>query len=91
MIDFVGLLMAMASILALGAFAWYLDRRECEERLIKETLDTARLLDDSLEERLEEIDRYRHDLAATIQRLDLEQVRAAEERAGEGQYDARTV
>jgi hypothetical protein len=50
-----------------------------QERLAAEALDTSRLLDESLNERLHEIDTYRHSLAALLQELDLEQVRAADE------------
>lgn len=72
------LLMAM-----LGVVAWHLEQREREERLAREAVETSRLLDESLEERLREIDQYRHDLAALLQRLDLDEVMAAEERATE--------
>ncbi len=78
-----GMLVTYAAMLALGVLAYYLDQRECEERLLNETLETSKLLDAALEERLSEIDQYRHDLAATLQRLGLEEVRAAEERAAE--------
>ena len=71
------------SMIALGMLAWHLDNREREERLTREALETSQLLDAALEERLAEIDQYRHYLAATLQRLGLEQVRAAVERAGE--------
>ena len=69
----------IAAVIVLGAGAWYLDTKEREESLIQETLETSRLLEDSLNQRLEDIDEYRHDLAALLQELDLEQVIAAEE------------
>ena len=68
-----------AAVIVMGAGAWYLDTKEREESLIQETLETSRLLEDSLNQRLEDIDEYRHDLAALLQELDLEQVIAAEE------------
>ena len=68
-----------AAVIVMGAGAWYLDIKEREESLIRETLETSRLLEDSLNQRLENIDEYRHDLAALLQELDLEQVIAAEE------------
>ena len=68
-----------AAIIVMGTGAWYLDLKEREERLIQETLETSRLLEDSLNKRLEDLDEYRHDLAALLQELDLEQVIAAEE------------
>lgn len=64
----------------LGIGAWRLEMRWREERLMEEALGTAKLLDKSLEERLREIDAYRHNLAALLQELGLEQVREAEER-----------
>lgn len=68
-----------AAVIVMGTGAWYLDLKEREERLIQETLETSRLLEDSLNKRLEDLDEYRHDLAALLQELDLEQVMAAEE------------
>jgi len=68
-----------AAVIVMGTGAWYLDLKEREERLIQETLETSRLLEDSLNKRLEDLDEYRHDLAALLQELDLEQVIAAEE------------
>lgn len=70
--------LVMTAFLAIGA--WRLEMRWREERLMEEALGTAKLLDKSLEERLHEIDVYRHDLAALVQELGLEQVREAEER-----------
>lgn len=70
-----------AAIIVMGTGAWYLDLKEREERLIQETLETSRLLEDSLNKRLEDLEEYRHDLAALLQELDLEQVIAAEEGA----------
>ena len=68
-----------AAVIVMGTGAWYLDLKEREERLIQETLETSRLLEDSLNKRLEDLDEYRHDLAALLQELDLDQVMAAEE------------
>jgi len=80
--------MLLVLIAMLGVIAWYIDQHEREERLDREAVETSRLLDESLEERLEEIDHYRHDLAALLQQLGLDEVRAAEERAREsGQED----
>ena len=70
-----------AAVIVMGTGAWYLDLKEREERLIQETLETSRLLEDSLNKRLEDLEEYRHDLAALLQELDLEQVIAAEEGA----------
>ena len=70
-----------AAVIVMGTGAWYLDLKEREERLIQETLETSRLLEDSLNKRLKDLEEYRHDLAALLQELDLEQVIAAEEGA----------
>jgi len=71
--------MFLAMVVFLGFGAWRLEMHWREERLAEEALGTAKLLDESLEERLHEIDVYRHDLAALLQELGLEQVREAEE------------
>lgn len=71
--------MFLATIVLLGMCAWRLEMHWREERLTEEALNTAKLLDESLEERLHEIDAYRHDLAALLQELDLERVREAED------------
>ena len=84
----VSTVMMLMLIAVLGVIAWHLDQREREERLARETLETSRLLDESLEERLSEIDQYRHDLAALLQQLDLDEVRLAEERAASGRRSA---
>ena len=78
-----GMFIAFFAIVVVGLLSYFLDQREREERLLSETLETSELLDAALEERLAEIDQYRHDLAATLQKLGLEEVRAAEERARE--------
>jgi len=75
--------MMIALILVLGLVSWHLEMREREERLTEEALETAQLLDAALEERMNELNAYRHDLAALLQELDLEQVRAAERQASE--------
>ena len=68
----------LVATLILSLLIGVLEQRERDERLAAHALDTARLLDKSLNERLREIDQYRHDLAAVLQQLDLEKVRAAE-------------
>jgi hypothetical protein len=73
------MLLMVAFAALLGMIAWHLEQREREMRLMAEALDTSKLLDKTLEERLREIERYRHDLAALLQELDYEQIRAAEE------------
>lgn len=73
------ILMILAVLLLLGLASWHLEMREREERLTEEALETSRVLDTALEERLHELDAYRHDLAALLHELDIEQVRAAEE------------
>lgn len=73
------MLLMVAFAALLGMIAWHLEQREREMRLMTEALDTSKLLDKTLEERLREIERYRHDLAALLQELDYEQIRAAEE------------
>ena len=75
LIGLTGLMIAL-----IGLASWHLEMRERDERLAAEALQTAQVLDAELEERLREMDRYRHDLAALLQELGLEQVRAAEER-----------
>ena len=72
-------LLSIARLLLTGAVAQYLEAREREERLVTQSLETARLLDASLEQQLEEIDAYRHDLAALLQDIDPERLRQAEE------------
>ena len=79
-----------AAVIVMGSGAWYLDVKEREERLIQETLESSRLLEESLNQRLENLDEYRHDLAALLQELDLEQVIAAEERECEETNEAKT-
>lgn len=76
--------MLLMLVAMLGVIAWHLDQREREERLAREAVETSRLLDESLEERLREINQYRHDLAALLQQLGLDEVRSAEERATAG-------
>lgn len=73
------MLLTLAALLLTCVFAWYLEAREREERLMAQSLETARLLDASLEEQLIEIDAYRHDLAALLQDLEPELVQQAEE------------
>lgn len=73
--------MLLALLLILGLASWHLEMRERDERLTEEALMTSQVLEASLEERLHEMDVYRHDLAALLQELDFEQVRAAESRA----------
>lgn len=80
--------LSLLLIVVLGIISWQLDQREREEHLTEVALETSRVLDASLEERLKEIDAYRHDLAALLQSIDLEQVRAAEEGSLEGQKRA---
>ena len=77
--------MILVMLLILGLASWHLEMREREERLAEEALETSRVLDAALEERLRELDAYRHELAALLQELDFEQVRAAEERACSGE------
>jgi cytochrome oxidase assembly protein ShyY1 len=76
-------IMLMLILALLGLASWQLEMRERNERLTEEALQTAQVLETSLEERLHEMDRYRHDLAELLQELDIEQVRAAESRASE--------
>ncbi len=78
-VGFLLFLFSMLIVAVIGFAGLRLERREREERLAAEALDTSRLLDESLNERLHEIDTYRHSLAALLQELDLEQVRAADE------------
>jgi sensor domain CHASE-containing protein len=73
--------MLLVLLLILGLASWHLEMRERDERLTEEALMTSQVLEVSLEERLHEMDLYRHDLAAFLQELDLEEVRAAESRA----------
>lgn len=68
-------------LVVIGLAARLLDQRELEERLEAESLEAREVLSSSLDERLSEIDAYRHRLAALLQELDIEQVRAAEEAA----------
>ena len=75
LVGFVSLIL----LVILGVAAQRLEQVERAERLAEVALETSRLLDASLEERLGEMNRYRHDLAALLQELDYEQVRAAEE------------
>ena len=79
MIDIMAFGSIVLMVLVLGAGVWLLERRETEARLAEEAIETTQLLSDSLQERLNEMDRYRHDLAAVLQQLDIEEVRAAEE------------
>lgn len=76
-------IMLMLILALLGLASWQLEMRERNERLTEEALQTAQVLETSLEERLHEMDRYRHDLAELLQELDIEQVRAAESRVSE--------
>lgn len=76
---FLQIVMALVMFLLLGLASWHLEMREREERLTEEALETSQVLDAALEERLRELDAYRHDLAAFLQELDIERVREAEE------------
>lgn len=70
----------MLMLVLMGLASWHLEMRERNERLTEEALQTAQVLETSLEERLHEMDLYRHDLAALLQEIDIEQIRAAEGR-----------
>ena len=72
-------LVLLALFLPLAFVCWHLEMREREMRLTEVALEASRLLDASLEKRLDQMEEYRHDLAALVQGLDMEQVRAAEE------------
>ena len=73
------MIVLLLAVILTGVFAWYLEAREEEERLIRQSLEAAQLLDASLEEQLREMDAYRHDLAALLQDLDADRIRDAEE------------
>ena len=77
---FLQIVMILVMFLLLGLASWHLEMREREERLTEEALETSQVLDAALEERLRELDTYRHDLAAFLHDLDIERVRAAEKR-----------
>lgn len=72
------MIVLLLAVILTGVFAWYLEAREEEERLIRQSLEAAQLLDASLEEQLREMDAYRHDLAALLQDLDADRIRDAE-------------
>ena len=72
--------MLLLMLVLLGLASWHLEMRERNERLTEEALQTAQVLETSLEDRLHEMDLYRHDLATLLQEIDIEQVRAAEGR-----------
>ena len=73
-----------ALIVVLGLLARRLEEFEREERLTEETLEATKLLDESLKRRLNEINDYRHSLLELVRKLDQEELREAERRAGEG-------
>ena len=73
------MIVLLLAVILTGVVAWYLEAREEEERLIRQSLEAAQLLDASLEEQLREMDAYRHDLAALLQDLDADRIRDAEE------------
>lgn len=83
MLSLVFYLLILLILIMLGRIVKLLDDRELDTQVAAEALEAREVLNDSLEERLKEIDAYRHDLAALVMELDLEQVRAAEERQGE--------
>lgn len=62
----------------LGLRVWYLGQWKLREQALHESLDAARDLEESLEQRLTEMDNYRHELADVLQSLDIELVRAAD-------------
>ena len=66
----------------LGMRVWYLEQWKLREQSLRESLDVARCLEESLEQRLDEMDAYRHELAEVLQSLDIELVRAADEGYG---------
>ena len=72
------MIVLLLAVILTGVVAWYLEAREEEERLIRQSLEAAQLLDASLEEQLREMDAYRHDLAALLQDLDADRIRDAE-------------
>ena len=65
-------------LLLLGLRVWYLEQWKLREQSLRESLDAARFLEESLEQRLDEMDAYRHDLAEVLQSLDIELVREAD-------------
>ena len=73
------MIVLLSAVILTGVVAWYLEAREEEERLVRQSLEAAQLLDASLEEQLREMDAYRHDLAALLQDLDADRIRDAEE------------
>lgn len=66
----------------LGMRIWYLEQWKLREQSLRESLDAAHFLEESLEQRLDEMDAYRHELAEVLQSLDIEMVRAADEGHG---------
>ena len=72
------MIVLLSAVVLTGVVAWYLEAREEEERLVRQSLEAAQLLDASLEEQLREMDAYRHDLAALLQDLDADRIRDAE-------------
>lgn len=67
-------------VVGLGAALYLVERVRTQQRIALESLRTMRLFEDSLEQRLQEVDDYRHDLAELLQQLDLEVVQRANER-----------
>lgn len=67
-----------------GGGAWYLTQQKQRELLLREALDVSRSLEALLEQRLSEMDDYRHELAELLQSFDIEQVREADEGSAQG-------
>lgn len=62
-----------------GGIAWYLDWQKQHEQVMREALNISHSLEESLDQRIREMDDYRHELAEVLQSFDLEQVREADE------------
>lgn len=75
----IGYTVFVCLLFLVGGGAWYLTRQKQRELMLREALDTSRSLETLLEERLSEMDDYRHELAEVLQSLDIEQVREADE------------
>ena len=74
-----GFVLFLVVFLWLAANAWLFERRLRHVRSMEEALEGTRELEETLDERLRQMDDYRHDLANLLQGLDPDLLREVSE------------
>jgi sensor domain CHASE-containing protein len=79
MLMFVTYALFFVLALVIGSTAFLVQRFEYHRRRATEAHEAMYLIEESLGERLQAIDAYRHDLADLVQSVDMELIRTLEE------------